>query len=141
MPLHPGVAERLRAFLARRNLETDDKAFESPLRPRRQFKRDLVAAGIPPKDAEGRIVDFHSLRYTFCTNLQRLNVPQRALMLLVRHSDSRLSDHIYTDTRLLPAEQGWRPGLGPSDKPYSMCDDDELCWGEVAFRPFVDVPF
>jgi len=38
-------------------------------------------------------------------------------------------------------EQGWKAGLGPSEKPYSMCEDDELCWGEVAFRPVVDVPF
>ena len=105
MPLHPRVAERLRAFLAGRNLDTDDKAFEPLLRPRRQFKRDLEAVGIPPKDAEGRIVDFHSLRYTFCTNLQRLNVPQRVLMMLMRHSDRRLSDHIYTDTSLLPADE------------------------------------
>jgi len=38
-------------------------------------------------------------------------------------------------------EQGWRAGLGPADKPYSMCEDHELCWGEVAFLPMVDVPF
>ena len=38
-------------------------------------------------------------------------------------------------------EQGWKAGLGPSDKPYSMCDDGELCWGEVAFLPAVDEPF
>ena len=38
-------------------------------------------------------------------------------------------------------EQGWKPGLGPLEKPYSMCEDDELCLGEVAFRPMVDVPF
>jgi integrase len=109
LPLHPGVAERLRAFLAGRNLDAEDKAFEPLLRPRRQFKRDLEAVGIPSKDAEGRIVDFHSLRYTFCTNLQRLNVPQRVLMMLMRHSDRRLSDHIYTDTSLLPADETAMP--------------------------------
>ncbi len=38
-------------------------------------------------------------------------------------------------------EQGWKAGLGPSEKPYSMCEEDELCWGEIAFRPAVDVPF
>jgi integrase len=86
---------KLRAFLARRNLDAEDKAFELLLRPRRQFKRDLEAVGIPLKDAEGRIVDFHSLRYTFCTNLQRLNVPQRVLMLLMQHSDRRLSERIF----------------------------------------------
>jgi hypothetical protein len=38
-------------------------------------------------------------------------------------------------------EQGWKAGLGPSERPYSMCDDGELCWGEVAFRPAVFEPF
>jgi hypothetical protein len=38
-------------------------------------------------------------------------------------------------------EQGWRAGLGPAEKPYSTCEESELCWGEVAFLPVVDVPF
>jgi hypothetical protein len=67
--------------------------------------RAAILAIVRAHHAEGRIVDFHSLRYTFCTNLQRLNVPQRVLMLLMRHSDRRLSDHIYTDTSLLPADE------------------------------------
>ncbi len=120
LPLHPGVAERLRAFLAGRNLDAEDKAFEALLCPRRQFKRDLKAAGIPSKDVEGRIVDFHSLRYTFCTNLQRLNVPQRVLMMLMRHSDRRLSDHLYTDTSRLPADETVRLLTLPGGKP-SYC--------------------
>ena len=38
-------------------------------------------------------------------------------------------------------ERGWTPGLGPADKPYSMCEDGELSWGVVAFLRPVDVPF
>jgi hypothetical protein len=38
-------------------------------------------------------------------------------------------------------EQGWRAGLGPSDKPYWMCYDGELCFGEVAFAGTVSAPF
>jgi integrase len=117
LPLHPGVAEQLRVFLAGRNLDADDRVFEPLLRPRRQFKRDLEAVGIPSKDEAGRVVDFHSLRYTFCTNLQRLDVPQRVLMLLMRHSDRRLSDHLYTDTSLLPADETVQMLTLPGKKP------------------------
>ena len=38
-------------------------------------------------------------------------------------------------------EQGWKAGLGPSGKPYSMCEDGELCWGEVAFAGSTPCPF
>lgn len=44
-------------------------------------------------------------------------------------------------TVFMTIEQGCKAGLGPFEKPYSMRDDGELCWGEVAFRPAVDVPF
>ena len=105
LPLHRDVAVQLRAFLAGCEIEADEKVFEPLLRLRGQFKSDLCAAGIPPKDAQGRVVDFHSLRHTFCTNLQRLNVPLRVIMLMMRHSDRRLSDQTYTDTSLLPADE------------------------------------
>jgi integrase len=105
LPLHAAVAEQLRTFLADLECGPADKVFAPLFRKRHQFKRDLEAVGIPRTDAQGRVVDFHSLRYTFCTNLQRLGTPQRVLMHLMRHSDRRLSDHIYTDTELLPASE------------------------------------
>jgi len=105
LPLHRDVAVKLRAFLARREWEADEKVFEPYLRLRGQFKSDLYAAGIAPKDAEGRVVDFHSLRHTLCTNLHLLNVPLRVIMLIMRHSDRRLSDQTYTDTSRLPADE------------------------------------
>ncbi len=105
LPLHRDVAVQLRAFLSGQEWAADDKVFEPLLRSRGQFKSDLCAAGIPPKDGQGRVVDFHSLRHTFCTNLQRLNVPLRLIMLMMRHSDRRLSDQTYTDTSLLPADE------------------------------------
>jgi len=69
------------------------------------YFRDLEAAGVARYDAENRVVDFHSLRHTFCTNLHLLGSPQRLLMLLMRHSDRRLSDHVYADTNLFPAAE------------------------------------
>ena len=66
-----------------------------------QVRTDLKAAGIAFIDESGRRADFHSLRHTFCTNLQRAGTHQRELMELMRHSDRRLSDRVYTDTNLL----------------------------------------
>jgi len=117
LPLHRDVTAQLRAFLAGREFEADEKVFEPLLRLRGQFKSDLCAAGIPPKDGQGRVVDFHSLRHTFCTNLQRLNVPLRLIMLMMRHSDRRLSDQTYTDTSLLPADETVQMLTVPSGHP------------------------
>jgi integrase len=117
LPLHRDVAVQLRAFLAGRKFEADETVFEPLLRLRGQFKSDLCAAGIPPKDGQGRVVDFHSLRHTFCTNLQRLNVPLRLIMLMMRHSDRRLSDQTYTDTSLLPADETVQMLTVPSGNP------------------------
>jgi len=66
------------------------------------FRKDLDAAGIPYLDELGRRVDFHSLRHTFNTMLQRTGVPSRIVMELMRHSDLRLSSTTYTDTTCLP---------------------------------------
>ncbi len=54
-------------------------------------------AGIAPQDSFGRKVVFHSLRHTFGTNLARGGVASRVAMALMRHSDRRLTDKVYTD--------------------------------------------
>lgn len=66
-----------------------------------RFRRDLKKAGINYADAQGRVADFHALRYTFCTRLANSGVPSRVAMALMRHSDRRLTDKIYTDENLL----------------------------------------
>jgi len=66
-----------------------------------RFYRDLKKAGIPLQDASGRKAVFHSLRHTFGTNLARGGVASRVAMALMRHSDRRLTDKIYTDENLL----------------------------------------
>jgi hypothetical protein len=44
------------------------------------FNEHLQAAKITKVDAQGRVVDFHSLRHTFCTNLHHAGVSQREAM-------------------------------------------------------------
>lgn len=60
------------------------------------LRDDLALAGIAYKDDAGRVVDFHSLRVTFATNLARSRVPLQLAQRLMRHSDPRLTSSIYT---------------------------------------------
>jgi integrase len=62
----------------------------------RTFNLDLVAAGIPKRDAQGRTVDVHSLRHTFATLLARSGVMPATAQKLMRHSDIRLTMNVYT---------------------------------------------
>jgi integrase len=69
------------------------------------FKRDLVAAGIDYKDAEGRYADFHALRKTFGTLLTLNSRSERTVMELMRHSDMKLTAKVYTDANMLPVSE------------------------------------
>jgi hypothetical protein len=67
------------------------------------YQSHLKAAGIAyDKDAQGRHVDFHSLRHTLATNLARGGVAPRVAMEMMRHSEMRLTMSTYTDAALLP---------------------------------------
>ena len=59
------------------------------------FRRDLRDAGIAESSPDG-VVDFHSLRVTFATNLARAGVPLTMAQRLMRHSDPALTANIYT---------------------------------------------
>ena len=99
MRLHPELAEVLRA-LKNCGVMDDEPVFKRIPRIER-FRRDLIKAGIAPVDALGRKAVFHSLRHTFGTNLARGGVASRVAMALMRHSDRRLTDKVYTDENLL----------------------------------------
>jgi len=76
-----------------------DKVF--PQFPRiERFRRDLVKAGIQYQTEHG-YADFHALRNTFCTNLGNAGVQPAVRQALMRHSDSKLTERIYTDKRML----------------------------------------
>jgi integrase len=66
-----------------------------------RFYRDLAKAKIPLQDKFAHKAVFHSLRHTFGTNLARGGVASRVAMALMRHSDRRQTDKIYTDENLL----------------------------------------
>lgn len=100
LPLKIELAEellKLRPF----NFNDGDLVFSGLLHKSREFYNDLKKANIPLIDGLDRIVDFHSLRYTFCTNLALAGVNIRYAMKLMRHSDINLTIKIYTDAGLL----------------------------------------
>ena len=66
------------------------------------MRKDLERNGIPYRDELGRYADFHALRYTWATFLQRNGVAQRFAMKLMRHSDIKLTAKVYTDEMQLP---------------------------------------
>ena len=68
----------------------------------RRLTLDAEANGIPYRDELGRYGDFHALRYTWATFLQRNGVAQRFAMKLMRHSDIKLTAKVYTDEMQLP---------------------------------------
>ena len=85
-----------------------DKVFVKGVPRCRTLKKDLEAADIAYVDGSGRYADFHSLRYTFNTWMQRKGFVPRVAQELMRHSDRRLTDKVYTDTNLLPLQQSMR---------------------------------
>ena len=99
MRLLPELVAQL-GELKRKATDGDEFVFNAIPRIER-FYRDLKKAGIPLQDALGRKAVFHSLRHTFGTNLARGGVASRVAMALMRHSDRRLTDKIYTDENLL----------------------------------------
>lgn len=65
----------------------------------RVFKRQLEAIGLAGADARGRRLGFHSLRYTFCTELAR-RLPVQRVRQLMRHSTIKLTFDLYADLGL-----------------------------------------
>jgi hypothetical protein len=82
-----------------------------------KFNVLLKKARIDKVDKQGRFVDFHSLRHTFCTNLHRVGVPQREAMELMRHNDPRLTANTYSDASLFALRGAVErlPWVGPED--------------------------
>ncbi len=100
LPLSP-CAQSLLIDLHPRRAESK-KVFGNGVPNHHTFHADLLRAGIERVDELGRKVDFHALRMTFITNLQRSGTSQRTAMALARHTDPRLTAFVYTDSTMLP---------------------------------------
>ncbi len=81
--------------------ESTDRVFCVPTGLLRIMNRDLVAAGIPKKDANGNVVHVHALRHSFGTHLSMAGISPRIAQAAMRHSDIKLTMGTYVDARLL----------------------------------------
>jgi len=118
-PLPPGVALALRGYL-------DGRPAGEPVWPGSwaedaadMLRIDLEAAGIPFADAEGRVCDFHALRHSYITLLQRSGVHPKVAQELARHSDINLTMRTYTHAHLhdLAGAVDGLPALLPTGRP------------------------
>jgi hypothetical protein len=87
-----------------RDLLASDLVFADLLPDMDTFRSDLFRAGIAYINESNCRADFHALRHTFCTMLQAANVSERCAMDLMRHSDRKLTNSVYTDSKLLPLD-------------------------------------
>jgi hypothetical protein len=70
-----------------------------PKKAAQMLREDLAVAGIPYRDESGHVCDFHALRHSFVTLLERSGVSPKLAQELARHSDMRLTMNVYTHTR------------------------------------------
>jgi len=96
LPLRPSTAATLGEYLMER--DPMKPVFQFPKREdlARILRVDLEAAGIPYRDAAGRVVDFHALRHTFITNLAQGGVHPKTAQALARHSTITLTMDRYS---------------------------------------------
>jgi len=99
--LVPEIVEALKEYRPIRFGPTD-LVFPNGIPRAFRLKADAERNQIAYRDESGRYADFHALRYTWATFLQRNNIPQRFAMKLMRHSDIKLTAKVYTDETRLP---------------------------------------
>ncbi len=99
--LVPELVEKLAAYRPAR-VGSADLVFPNGIPRASRLKVDAERNGIAYRDESGRYADFHALRYTWATFLQRNGVAQRFAMKLMRHSDIKLTAKVYTDETQLP---------------------------------------
>jgi len=133
-PLHPELVEELQKLKAAGKLEPGDLVFPDGVPAMKEIHKDFKEAGIPWKDERGHVVDFHALRTTYITRLQRAGVSPREAMELARHSDMRLTMKTYTDVAQLPLAATVRrlPSIGDS-----QIDSQTLVAGSPVVSPSV----
>jgi hypothetical protein len=121
-PVPKAFADELRAFLVGRPKGTPVWPGTWAERSAYVIQTDAAAAGLPLKveSKDGTLsLDFHTLRGTFATILDGLDISLKARQELMRNSDPRLTMNRYTRTRLhdLKAAADRFPALSPPDRP------------------------
>jgi integrase len=92
-PIPQDLARRLRDWIKGRDPDAPLWQYGTGHQgtPNRQLARDQKSAGIVTPDADGRVLDFHSLRHTYITWGLRAGISLRVMQELARHSDPKLT--------------------------------------------------
>ena len=93
-PIATELARRLVPFLEGK--EPGKPWLAVPVRTAKMLRKDLEAAGIPFRDGEGRVLDFHSLRGSFITHMVNRGINPKTVQTLARHSSITLTLDRYT---------------------------------------------
>jgi len=104
IPLRADLASDMEAWLSglEEGTSSDAGLFTVPKALNQILGRDLAAAGIPKRDADGRTIDVHALRHTTATHLTKsADVAPRTAQALMRHGTPELTMNRYTDPELL----------------------------------------
>ncbi len=111
--LVPEIVDALRSHQPE-TFAPSDLVFPNGIPRASRLKVDAERNGIAYRDEDGRYADFHALRYTWATFLQRNGISQRIAMKLMRHSDIKLTSKVYTDETQLPVYEAIKdlPRLG-----------------------------
>ena len=95
LPLRQDVAEIIRGHIS--TTPIGESLFPiSGKHSAEMLAADLRNSGIAKSGDDGQVLDFHSLRQTFITNLSLANVSPQMAMNLARHSDINLTLNTYT---------------------------------------------
>jgi site-specific recombinase XerC len=97
-PVHPDLVPLLRTWLAARPVGQPlwPGRWHDSRRAAKMIRHDLAAAGIPYKDRDGRVYDFHALRAQYITDLARSGVGLTHAQKLARHGNPKLTANFYT---------------------------------------------
>jgi|GEM_PF-1006931 len=90
-------AEELANWVKQTNRTATDPLFPVPRNYLRNFKKDLLFAGIPYLDSQGRKFDFHALRKTCNVLMGKAKISPALRQKHMRHSDIRLTLETYDD--------------------------------------------
>lgn len=98
LPLKEDAVEMLKKYFAFHPGNPDDKAFPMPSRNvgAEVVRHDLELAGIPYRNEEGLVFDFHAIRGQLATDMARAGIPPQKTQKAMRHGDINLTMRYYT---------------------------------------------
>lgn len=95
LPAHAAIVEALGAKYRNRRPAQHEPIVRIARRPAERLAASLERVGIPYRDGAGQVADFHALRHTCLTWLNRAGCDPRTLQALARHASPSTTLGIY----------------------------------------------